>query len=105
MSAREIHLELLLGRPVCDADGRRVGSIEEVKVDTGSGEWRVAEYVTGAVGALERLASAGVGLWLVTLLGARKSAGGYRIPWQQLDLTDPVHPRLRCRKAELERAE
>ena len=69
MSAREIHLELLLGRPVCDADGRRVGSIEEVKVDTGSGEWRVAEYVTGAVGALERLASAGVGLWLVTLLG------------------------------------
>ena len=104
MSAREIHLEQLLGRTVHDADGRRVGDIEEVTVDTGSGEWQVTEYITGPIGMLERLAAAQIGLWLVGLLGGGKSPAGYRIPWQQLDLTDPRHPRVRCRKAELQRA-
>lgn len=105
MTTREVHLELLLGRAVHDANGERVGEIEEVRVDTGAGEWQVQEYITGPIGALERLASAELGLWLVGLLGGGKSPAGYRIPWQQLDLTDPRHPRVRCLKAELERAD
>jgi hypothetical protein len=29
--------------------------------------------------------------------------GGYRVPWDQLDLADPDRPRLLCDVAELER--
>jgi hypothetical protein len=36
------------------------------------------------------------------MLGARRGAvGGHHVPWQQLDLTDPDHPRLNCTLAQL----
>ncbi|HET8649682.1 MAG TPA: hypothetical protein VFL95_06560 [Gemmatimonadales bacterium] len=105
MTAPEIHLERLLGRKVRDPDGRSAGSIEEIAAEDGSGEWLVTEYITGPVGALERLAAYGPGLWLLGWLGAGKSPNGYRIPWDQLDLSEPEHPRLRCLISELKRAD
>lgn len=105
MSATEVHLERLLGRKVKDADGKSAGSIEEIAVDDSSGEWLVTEYITGPVGALERLSAYGPGLRLLDLLGAAKSPNGYRIPWDKLDLSDPLRPRLRCRVSDLKRAD
>jgi hypothetical protein len=34
-------------------------------------------------------------------LGANRK-GGYRVPWQSLDLSDASAPRLRCEVSELE---
>ena len=104
-AAREIHLERLIGRTVRDRDGRSAGAIEEIVAEARGGACVVTEYLTGPAGTLERLASLDLGLWLVGLLGAAKSPGGYRVPWRQLDLSDPVHPRLRCRVDELSRVE
>jgi sporulation protein YlmC with PRC-barrel domain len=105
VAAREVHLERLIGRTVRDRDGRSAGAVEEIVVEARGDAWVVTEYLTGPAGTLERLASRDIGLWLVGLLGAAKSPGGYRIPWSQLDLSDPVHPRLRCRVDALSRVD
>jgi hypothetical protein len=35
------------------------------------------------------------------LFGAMKAHGGYRVPWDKLDLTEPQKPRLLCPVKEL----
>ena len=44
---------------------------------------------------LERLSAWTIGLGILHLLGAHKIHGGYTVPWDKLDLTDPDKPRLR----------
>lgn len=94
--SREIHLERLIGRRIRDSEGRRVGIVEEMEAELRDGEWVVTRVLTGPVGMLTRLSSLGIGIWLLGLLGARKSLGGHEIAWQHLDMRDPAHPRLRC---------
>lgn len=85
-----VHLELLIGREVLAADGGHAGRIEEVHANE-AGE--VTEWVL-ATGRLH------VSDWIVFLLhqlGAQKSSWTHarRVPWQELDLSDPERPRLR----------
>lgn len=96
MSAREIHLERLIGTKVRDAQGGNAGTIEEIVAERRGDDWEVTEVLTGPVGLLTRLSALGIGAWLLDLLGARKSGGGCTIPWQELDLSDPERPKLRC---------
>lgn len=93
---REIHLERLIGCKVYDSAGRCAGAIEEIEAELQNGEWAVVNVLTGPIGLLTRLSSLGIGVWLLDILGARKSAGGYEIAWRYLDLSDPKQPRLRC---------
>lgn len=93
---REVHLERLIGRRVLDPEGRSAGIIEEIEAELQAGEWVVTTILTGPVGMMTRLSALGIGGWLLGFLGARKSAGGYRIAWRHIDLTDPAYPRLRC---------
>lgn len=102
MASREIHLERLLGRSVRDPEGKSIGRIEEVRAETQGEEWVIQEYLVGSTALLERLSAWRIGVSLLKLLGARKLHGGHRIPWDQLDLTDPEHPRLRCTIADLQ---
>jgi sporulation protein YlmC with PRC-barrel domain len=101
MTTREIHLELLLGKPVLDSTGKTVGRIEEVRAQQQGQEWIVQEYLIGYAAALERLSAWTIGLGILHLLGAHKIHGGYTVPWDKLDLTDPNKPRLRCSLDEL----
>ncbi|MFN2599312.1 MAG: hypothetical protein ABR563_19255, partial [Pyrinomonadaceae bacterium] len=50
----------------------------------------------------ERLAALSIGRVILGKLGARRGHGGYRVPWDKLDLSDPSRPRLRCPVEELE---
>jgi hypothetical protein len=88
-SPGEISLDQLLGREVVATNNRRAGRIEEVRAEKRGADCIVTEYVIGAAGLVERL---GVGVKL--LLGRR--IGGYIASWDQLDITDPDHPRLTC---------
>lgn len=97
----EIHLELLLGTPVRDAAGEPVGRIEEVLAEEQGEEWVVREYLLGPAAFLHRLSAWSIGTALLRALGASKLAGGYRVPWEQMDLTNPQRPRLRCTRDEL----
>ncbi|MHC5935236.1 hypothetical protein [Nostoc sp.] len=96
MTTREIHLELLLSKPVLDSTGKAVGRIEEVCAEQQGEEWIVKEYLIGYAAVLERLSAWTIGLGILRLLGAQKISGDYTVPWDKLDLTDPDKPRLRC---------
>jgi sporulation protein YlmC with PRC-barrel domain len=82
----ELRLEDLLGREVHGADGRRVGRIEEFRA---AKDGEITTFVIGAAGLLER-----VGLGAGMLAGGGR--GGRVARWDQIDLSDPERPRLKC---------
>lgn len=85
----EVRLDLLLGREVRAGNNRRVGRLEEFRAEVREGACVVTEMVIGVAGLLERF-----GLGVKMILG--KKGGGYVARWDQIDLSDPVHPRLTC---------
>ena len=91
--SREVHLELLLGRPVRARNGKLLGRIEEIR----AGEHEVVvEFLVGERALLERIAALG----LVEF--KRSGKRGYRIRWDQMDWSDPYNPRINCLADELE---
>jgi hypothetical protein len=90
----ELRLERLLGRQVLARDNHRVGRLEEFRTETQGSDSVITEYVIGVAGLFERL---GVGIKL--LFGRR--GGGHVARWDQIDITDPDHPRLTCPVEEL----
>jgi len=91
---REVHVGSLLGRQVLAGNNRPIGRLEEFRVETGADGCTVSEYVIGVGGLAERL---GVGVKL--LIGRRVGTRVAR--WDQLDISDPHHPRLTCPVEEL----
>jgi hypothetical protein len=85
----EVPLDRLLGREVFAQDERRVGRLEEFRAEKTADGYVITEYVIGAAGIFERL---GVGVKL--LVG--RHGGGYVASWDQIDVSDPDHPRLTC---------
>src|SRR5690242_13896212 len=96
--SQEIRLDRLIGRKVVTANNRSLGRLEECRAEQRGGSWLVTEWVIGTAGLLERL-----GLGIRMLLGLR-SAGGYVARWDQLDLSNPDRPRLKCSVNELKKA-
>jgi hypothetical protein len=91
-----VRLDRLLGRNVW-AGSRRVGRIEEFRAEERTGSWVVTAYVLGRAGLWERL---GLG---ARLLFGNRPRGGYLVPWDKLDLSDPMRPRLTCPVDELDK--
>ena|SRR5438874_573226 len=94
--SKKIHAEALVGRTVRDTNGRVVGRIEEIEVVRRGQECYVEEYLLGAAALLLRL-----GISTGRLVGIQRGKP-VRVPWQQLDLSDPERLRLRCTREELE---
>ena len=90
-------LDRLVGRPVVDRDGRSAGRIHEFRVAITQDKWVITHYVLDVAGLLERL---NVGVKLV--LGTR--SGGKVARADQVDLSDSAHPRLTCRREQLQDA-
>jgi sporulation protein YlmC with PRC-barrel domain len=101
MAAREINVESLLSRRVYALNGKCIGRIEEVRAETRRGECLVTEYLVGVYALFERLAASPIGRAILRTLRMRRRDGGYRVAWNQLDLSDPEKPRLRCSVSEL----
>jgi sporulation protein YlmC with PRC-barrel domain len=96
----ELHVELLLGRHVVDAAGESVGHIEELRAEDHGGDLVVLEFHTGVRGVAEGLSAARIVVHLLRTLRGKKMKG-YAIRWDQLDFSDPAHPRALCLKSEL----
>jgi sporulation protein YlmC with PRC-barrel domain len=95
MKRKYVHFELLLNHVVVDANGQKIGRIEEAEIEKRGGEWIVTAFVAGREGLAERLSVHHFGAWVLGFFGAhRKSPKPHRIPWEKLDLSDPEHPRL-----------
>jgi sporulation protein YlmC with PRC-barrel domain len=105
VTGRRVRLHRLLNHEVVDSDGRRAGRVEEVRARVRDGECLVEEYLLGREGLMERLSVADLSLVALRALGARHGAAGRRVPWRQMDLSDPRRPRLRCTLAELDDAQ
>ena len=95
MSVR-VRLDRLLGRHVRAKNNRAIGRIEEFRAEPRGTGWVVVAFVIGRAGLWERL---GLGARLV----AGNAAGrGLLARWNQIDLSNPDVPRLRCAVDELE---
>jgi hypothetical protein len=94
--AHEVYIDLLVNRRVRAKNGRVIGRIEEICAEQHDGEWRVSEYLLGAFVLLERLAGWSLGRAVLRFLRLSRRGGGYRVRWDQLDLSDPMKPRLLC---------
>lgn len=91
-----VHVELLHGRRVRDANNKVVGRIAAIHVRRSGPDFLVEEYHLGPAAFLEVL-----GISTARLIGFRRAGEPKRIPWQKLDLSDPEHPRFRGTKDEL----
>jgi sporulation protein YlmC with PRC-barrel domain len=101
MKQQEIHLELLIGKRVFALNGRSIGRLEEVRAELNArGYCFVTEFLIGSYAFLERLAAWRMGRALMRTLHLRRKEG-YRVRWEQLDLSDPRHPQLVCEVEEL----
>jgi len=101
--SEEVRVELLIGCRVVDANGERVGRIEEMLAEEKGDGFVVTEILVGTYGFFERLSIFHFGMGFLRLFGARgHAAKPKKIPWNRIDLSDPEHPRLTCAKSELE---
>jgi hypothetical protein len=93
-----VRLQALVGELVHDVNGARVGRIRSVHAEREGDDCVVREYELGTAALLSRL-----GLSALRLAGLPHRGEPLCVPWDQLDISDPEHPRLRCTKEELER--
>jgi sporulation protein YlmC with PRC-barrel domain len=101
MGTRNINVELLLDKEVKDSEGRSAGRIEEIRARREGEEIAVEAYHLGPEALLERLAAPVMRLSLMRALGFHRHSLSLRVPWDQLDLSDPEKPVLRCPREEL----
>ena len=94
MKPQDLPLDRLLGRRVLGRDNQPVGRLHEFRTERHANGYAVSDYVIGAGGLLERL-----GLALRLIVGLR--AHGRVARWDQLDISDPEHPRLTCNVEQL----
>jgi len=94
-TSREVHVEKLLGRRVRDTTGRVFGRIEEIHTDD---KGVVSEFLLGPAALWERLGQSTLELPFVRLLRIQRS--DHRVPWNEMDLTDPDRPRMTTRRQE-----
>ena len=91
----EVHVELLLGEKVLAMNGQPIGRLEDIRTEVNRGHYFVSEFLVGSYAMLERLAAWRIGRAVLLVLWAKKKQG-YRVRWDQLDLTDPERLRLLC---------
>ena len=105
MSQRIISVSELLGRSVRDVDGKRLGRIEELNAEIVLHEWgndySVTSVSVGRYGPLDMLASGRFVQQFVQRMRGLIEYGRFEIPWNWLDLSDPAHPRLLRRVADV----
>jgi sporulation protein YlmC with PRC-barrel domain len=98
---KELQLRDILGVRVVDSEGEHIGRLEEIEAERGDEFCEVVAYIVEHRGILDRISS-----WVVTS-GLQKRLRGhsrpYRVAWNQIDLTDPHHPRTLVPKELLER--
>lgn len=88
----QIAIEQLLGREVTDPDGKVLGKIEEIIADGPDDALRVTEYHLGPYALTERMSLGSIIAPVLHLFGIRFREQ-LAVPWQNLDLSDPDHPR------------
>ncbi len=98
MKREHLYADELLGRVVVAGNNRPIGRIEEFHAEQVGDYFRIVEYVIGSAGLKDRL-----NVGFNSLFG--RSTGGRVARWDQIDITDPRHPRLTCSVGDLQNLE
>jgi sporulation protein YlmC with PRC-barrel domain len=94
MARQEIRLELLLGKKVLGVTNKPIGPLEEIVAEQRGSELFVEEYHVGSYAMMERLSAWSIGRSVLKLFGATRRSEGYRVPWDQLDVSNVDQVRL-----------
>lgn len=97
---KEINVELLIGTEVVDSEGKTVGTIHEIVVERGEESCPVEAYYVGTRALLVRIAQWAVPGGAKSYLES-KMLRPFRIGWDEMDLSDPEHPRTTASKDQL----
>jgi hypothetical protein len=97
MSKPTFDVELLHRRMVCDAAGKAVGRVQEIRAEKRESELVVTEYHLARMTLLYRF-----GVSLLSAVGI-ELGGHLRVPWDRLDLSDPERPTLLGTSEDLEK--
>jgi sporulation protein YlmC with PRC-barrel domain len=100
----DIKVQLLLGKKVRDIDGRKVGRIEEIRVERRETALLVEAYLIGVSGLIDRLSARTLVRPIQRFLGSRHIYSVYEVPWQEMDVTDPNRPVLKIAQRDMRRA-
>ena len=92
-----VRLDRLIGRKVFTGNNRVLGRLEECRAERRGESWVVTEWLIGSAGLMERL-----GLGVGMILGVR-AGRSFVARWDQLDLSNPDRPHLKCSTEELRR--
>lgn len=92
-----VRLDRLIGRKILTGNNRPLGRLEECRAERSGDAWVITEWVIGSAGLLERL-----GFGVRMILGFR-AGRSFVARWDQVDISDPEHPRLTCSMDELRR--
>jgi sporulation protein YlmC with PRC-barrel domain len=93
----------MLGMKVVDSDGVHIGRLEEIEAQRGDDSCVIEAYLVEHRGLLDRLSSWAVTSSLRDKLPKGASSSPYRVPWNEMDLTDPAHPRTLVPESALRR--
>jgi hypothetical protein len=85
----ELYLDQLLGSTVVAGNNRSIGRLEEFRCEQRGDSFYIVELVIGSAGLWERL---NVGVKALFGMTGR----GRVARWDQIDISDPKHPRLTC---------
>jgi hypothetical protein len=96
-----IQLQDLIGRRVIDANGQPAGRIEEIVARRVGKDYLVEEFHLGKRALVERLSVASLSLAFLRFFGARRHPASNSARWEQMDLSDPLHPKLRSTREHL----
>lgn len=86
----KVRLQHLVGRRVRDANGKVIGRLHAVRAEIRGGDCIITEYHLGPIALFERM-----GIHASALFGFPFNHEPLRIPWDQLDVSNPDDLRLR----------
>jgi PRC-barrel domain len=100
----DANIELLVGAKVYDANGEKVGRIEEIRAEEDGDACRIEAYLIGASALVDRLSAWTLVRPIERALKTRNIYSVFEVRWQEMDLSDPKRPRLKVAKKDLRHA-
>ena len=100
---KEVHLFEILGRKVYDSDGKYAGCLEEIEAERGDESCLVKSYLVERRGLVARITAWALADSLQHAIPVNENSLPYRIPWDQMDFSEPRRPRITVPQSQLRR--
>jgi sporulation protein YlmC with PRC-barrel domain len=100
---RELRLFEILGREVVDSEGKYAGRVEEIEAERGDDVSLIKSYLVVHRGPIDRVQTWALSAVIQKSIPVREKSRPYRVPWDQMDMSDPEHPRILVPQSELSR--